>query len=196
VRWESSKGGGAHGLRFAVLRSDDVLHIRNLPTFGNRISPRNCELLLQYLTVPYLRIPLVLQFFARQEHITALACEELQEVWLKRFDALHLRNAVAAKAEAADPMVGRLSARGGKVICLIVAECLLLCRSWTRASLNLGSGRYKLGGHIDPLLDLMALCAWTGRVLQAGPHRGTAANASSSDNSLWALIQRAGQVSS
>lgn len=60
--------------------TDDVLHIRSLPTFDNRISPRNCELLLQYLTVPYLRIPLVLQFFARHEHVTALACNTLQEV--------------------------------------------------------------------------------------------------------------------
>lgn len=41
--------------------TDDVLHIRQLPTFDGRISARQCELLLQYLTVPYLRIPLVLQ---------------------------------------------------------------------------------------------------------------------------------------
>lgn len=63
-----------------VETEDDVLHIKSLPTFDGRISPRQTELLLQYLTVPYLRIPLVLQFFACQEHIAALGCEQLQEV--------------------------------------------------------------------------------------------------------------------
>ena len=47
-----------------VHTEDDVLHIRNLPDFGGRLRARDCELLVQYLTVPYLRIPLVLQFFA------------------------------------------------------------------------------------------------------------------------------------
>lgn len=63
-----------------VETEDDVLHIKSLPTFENRISPRQTELLLQYLTVPYLRIPLVLQFFACQEHVAALGSEALQEV--------------------------------------------------------------------------------------------------------------------
>ena len=67
-------------LLLSFLVTEDVLHIRQLPDFDRRISPRSCELLLQYLTVPYLRIPLVLQFFAQQEHITALSCPELQEV--------------------------------------------------------------------------------------------------------------------
>jgi hypothetical protein len=31
----------------------------SLPTFGGRLSARQAELLLSYLTVPYLRIPLV-----------------------------------------------------------------------------------------------------------------------------------------
>ena len=43
---------------------DDVLHIQKLPDFDGRLRARDCELLLQYLTVPYLRIPLVLQFFS------------------------------------------------------------------------------------------------------------------------------------
>ena len=33
---------------------DDVLHIRHLPDFDGRLRARFCELLLQYLTVPYL----------------------------------------------------------------------------------------------------------------------------------------------
>ena len=59
---------------------DDVLHIRHLPDFDSRLKARDCELLLQYLTVPYIRIPLVLQFFAAPERIGALANEELQGV--------------------------------------------------------------------------------------------------------------------
>lgn len=59
---------------------EDVLHLRHLPEFDprNKLSPRNCELLLQYLLVPYMRIPLVLQFFADQMLLTSLASLELQ----------------------------------------------------------------------------------------------------------------------
>ena len=39
------------------------LHLRRLPDFDGRLRPHGIELLLQYLTVPYLRIPLVLDFF-------------------------------------------------------------------------------------------------------------------------------------
>ena len=41
----------------------DVLHIKKLPSFEG-LTPRYTELLLQYLTVPYLRVPLVLSLFA------------------------------------------------------------------------------------------------------------------------------------
>jgi hypothetical protein len=62
----------------SINTEDDVLHIREVPTFGGRISPRHSELLLSYLTVPYLRIPLVLQFFADPTRISALASDALQ----------------------------------------------------------------------------------------------------------------------
>lgn len=55
-----------------VETEDDILHIRKLPDFNGAITQQNSELLLQFLTVPYLRIPLVLQFFASQEHTQAL----------------------------------------------------------------------------------------------------------------------------
>lgn len=106
--------------------ADDVLHIKQLPTFGNRISQRNTELLLQYLTVPYLRIPLVLQFFARHEHISALACEELQEV----------RRLLCHPNSLRSPWT-----------CLMLLCHLLHCttpqprRCWTRACSSPGSGR-------------------------------------------------------
>lgn len=63
-----------------VQTEDDVLHVRHLPDFDGKIQGRYSELLLQYLTVPYLRIPLVMKFFSDHMRITALGSEELQQV--------------------------------------------------------------------------------------------------------------------
>ena len=57
---------------------DDVLHVKRLPDFGGRISQRNSELLVSYLTAPYLRIPLTLAFFAHQERLNSLGSEKLR----------------------------------------------------------------------------------------------------------------------
>ena len=59
---------------------DDVLHLTSeqLPTFSGRVSPSDAEHLLQLLTVPYLRLPLLLAFFAPQHRVTALAEPALQ----------------------------------------------------------------------------------------------------------------------
>jgi len=59
---------------------DDVLHVKPLPDFGERLSQRDSELLVSYLTTPYLRIPLVLWFFATPDRIYALGAKELQHV--------------------------------------------------------------------------------------------------------------------
>uniref|UniRef100_A0A0G4IG68 ubiquitinyl hydrolase 1 n=1 Tax=Chromera velia CCMP2878 TaxID=1169474 RepID=A0A0G4IG68_9ALVE len=61
---------------------DDVLHIKSkqLPDFERRLGAADCELLLQYLTAPYLRIPLILQFFADEMKLDALICPSLQSV--------------------------------------------------------------------------------------------------------------------
>ncbi len=61
-----------------ILTETDILHVKDLPSFDNRISQRDSELLMSYLTVPYLRIPLVLSFFASQEHIVALLSPTVQ----------------------------------------------------------------------------------------------------------------------
>lgn len=63
-----------------VCTEEDVLHVEDLPHFGNRLSQRHSELLLSYLTVPYMRIPLVVNFFADQTHVMALASDALQEL--------------------------------------------------------------------------------------------------------------------
>jgi len=56
---------------------EDVLHVVTLPTWG-KLTQSASELLISYLTAPYLRVPLVLDLFARPEHIHALSVSELQ----------------------------------------------------------------------------------------------------------------------
>lgn len=63
-----------------VRTEDDVLHIRNLPTFDDAIGQQDSEQLLSYLTIPYLRIPLVLSFFASEDRIHSLRSKDLQAV--------------------------------------------------------------------------------------------------------------------
>ena len=57
----------------SVQTEDDVLHIKNLPSFqdpsGDTMGQQDVELLVSYLTVPYLRLPLVLKFFCCEDRI-------------------------------------------------------------------------------------------------------------------------------
>ena len=55
-----------------------MLHVRHLPDFEGRLSSRHVELLIQYLTAPYLRIPLVMKLLSDESRVRALAVPELQ----------------------------------------------------------------------------------------------------------------------
>ncbi len=57
---------------------DDVLHCDALPTFSNTLSREESEQLMSYLTVDYVRIPLVLGFFASRDRVTYLFNPALQ----------------------------------------------------------------------------------------------------------------------
>jgi len=59
---------------------DDVLHHKGLPTFGDVLSDEESAVLLSGLTVPYMRIPLVLDFFASQDRHTYLFAAKLQSL--------------------------------------------------------------------------------------------------------------------
>ncbi|TPP41495.1 hypothetical protein CGC20_3525 [Leishmania donovani] len=59
---------------------DDVLHAKVLPTFAGTMNVEESEVLLSCLTAPYVRIPLVLDFFASQDRHTYLFVYEVQEV--------------------------------------------------------------------------------------------------------------------
>ena len=64
---------------------DDLLHMWDLPDFGElenasarALGQHDSELLLSYLTVPYLRIPLVISFFSSEDRIHLLQVPKLQ----------------------------------------------------------------------------------------------------------------------
>jgi hypothetical protein len=63
-----------------VRTEDDLLHIRPLPDFDGTLSQRDSELLLSYLTAPYVRVPLILAFFASAAHVNALGSKTLRSV--------------------------------------------------------------------------------------------------------------------
>jgi hypothetical protein len=65
-----------------VRTEDDVLHCPNerLPSFGSRLGPSDAELLCQFLTVPYLRIPMLVDFLREDARLRALESPELQAV--------------------------------------------------------------------------------------------------------------------
>ncbi|KAJ1425171.1 hypothetical protein B484DRAFT_93375, partial [Ochromonadaceae sp. CCMP2298] len=59
---------------------DDVLHVAKLPDFDGTLGAKDCELMLQYLTAPYMRIPMLLRFFSSEARLKALRTFKIQEV--------------------------------------------------------------------------------------------------------------------
>ena len=85
--WFKTKGG--RGGKGGIEREEDVLYLRKLPSLGegeqqqqqeSTLTPKEKEILLQILTTPYLRIPLLLDFFAHENRIAALSSPPLQKV--------------------------------------------------------------------------------------------------------------------
>ncbi|CAE8611402.1 unnamed protein product, partial [Polarella glacialis] len=63
-----------------VKTEDDVLFLKQLPSFNGALGPADSELLLTYLTAPYLRIPLLLGFFTDRHRVSLLREPQLQAV--------------------------------------------------------------------------------------------------------------------
>ena len=78
-RAPSSLANPSHLVGKEILDEEDVLHVDKLPTFGGRLPAQQCEVLLQFLTVPYLRIPLVSNWFSQPLQVMLLNVPELQE---------------------------------------------------------------------------------------------------------------------
>eukprot|EP00930_Biecheleria_cincta_P042954 TRINITY_DN29551_c0_g1_i1.p1 TRINITY_DN29551_c0_g1~~TRINITY_DN29551_c0_g1_i1.p1 ORF type:complete len:4122 (-),score=701.34 TRINITY_DN29551_c0_g1_i1:256-12621(-) len=68
------------GTGVALNSEDDVLFENQLPTFNGALGLADSELLLSYLTAPYLRIPLLLNFFTDRNRVSALRESQLQAV--------------------------------------------------------------------------------------------------------------------
>ena len=63
-----------------TVTEEDVLHAEELPTFDETLSREESELLFSFLTVDYIRLPLVLHFFADKDRVTYLFNGELQHL--------------------------------------------------------------------------------------------------------------------
>ncbi|CAK4174347.1 unnamed protein product [Aphanomyces euteiches] len=64
----------------SVLTEDDILHSDTLPLFQGTLSKEESEYLLCYLTVPYTRIPLTLNFFSSRDRVMYLFNPMLQSL--------------------------------------------------------------------------------------------------------------------
>jgi hypothetical protein len=88
---------------------DDILHIKNLPTFDEVMGQRDAELLLSYLTAPYIRVPLVLSFFATEDRVSCLGHNTLRQLLEAvlfepgKFLPRELNDTVPAQVPAEDP---------------------------------------------------------------------------------------------
>jgi hypothetical protein len=71
----SAKGGGGRD----DVTEDDVIHKQIVHDFDATLTQEDAERLLSYLTAPYLRLPLVLSFFA-EERLGALFNRQLQAI--------------------------------------------------------------------------------------------------------------------
>ena len=119
-RYASNAAPGPYCAPAAVATEDDVLHVKQLPNFGYALGQHDAELLLSYLTVPYLRVPLVVSFFAADDRIHSLQAPKLQEL----LDAClfepghHLPRAVASEVptEVPTPQPERLGTTSGLLI--------------------------------------------------------------------------------
>jgi len=64
-----------------VRTEDDIIYRPNLPGFGEKhghiLNQRDSELLLSFLTVPYLRLPLSLSFFSTEDRVHKLLSSKL-----------------------------------------------------------------------------------------------------------------------
>lgn len=73
----------------AIRTEDDVIYRPNLPSFednfGQVLNQRDSELLISYLTVPYMRIPLLLTFFGSDDRI-----HKLQRLRVRNFKSIPL----------------------------------------------------------------------------------------------------------
>lgn len=67
-------------LSLTLPSEDDVLHADRLPNYSDTLSREESETLMSYLTVDYIRVPLVINFFASRDRATYLFNPQLQSL--------------------------------------------------------------------------------------------------------------------
>jgi thiol-disulfide isomerase/thioredoxin len=79
-RWASGAIAGRYTAPVPVFTEDDILHIHSFTCFEKTLTQKDVELLLSFLIVPYLRIPLTLNFFATADRIHTLRDKKLRHL--------------------------------------------------------------------------------------------------------------------
>ncbi|CAK9043903.1 Mycosubtilin synthase subunit A [Durusdinium trenchii] len=83
LRWPSA-ALPSHHTKTPVRTEDDLLYMRSLPTFNEMLRASDSEVqppaLLSFLTVPYIRMPLVLAFFTTGDRVNSLFDQGLQQI--------------------------------------------------------------------------------------------------------------------
>ena len=74
--WGESKQLGGR----TIDTEEDVLHLREVPTFDNLLKPSESELLLTYLTAPMIRLPLVMKLFSDPSRVRSLTHNDIQSI--------------------------------------------------------------------------------------------------------------------
>lgn len=112
------------------LNEDDVLHAPSIFNFDNNLTQEDAEKLVSYLTVPYLRIPLVLSFFAEDRlgclfnSAISLLVERVMFEPRAFFDDRPFTAPGAPILVEAVPLKGKQRAALGTPFGLLVNECL------------------------------------------------------------------------
>lgn len=140
---------GASGKAKSVETEDDLLHIKELPTFDERIGAADAEMLLSYLTVPYLRLPLTLEFFATQSRLQALASEDARRLlWGVLFEpGACVPSQYAELAPKGVPAVGEEKMLLGTPYGLLLNECTQAPKLAPRYTLDLLRQALRLRTH-------------------------------------------------
>ncbi|CAK9023707.1 unnamed protein product [Durusdinium trenchii] len=79
-RYASAALASKYTGRAVVRTEDDLLYLRSLPTFEDRLRPSDAEALLSFLTVPYIRMPLMLAFFTSADRVNCLFSDTLRSI--------------------------------------------------------------------------------------------------------------------
>ena len=106
----------------AGVSEEDVIHCATLPLFDHLLTLEASEALMSTLTVPYLRIPLLLAFFANKDRVDLLHHHKLQRL----FSAALFEPGTWSRADDHDPLssVPAIAGRLGSCYGLLLNEMI------------------------------------------------------------------------